>query len=356
MNCCINCFKDEQIRAVIKSKKTKGNCDFCNHQKTYIYDLDAYQELTDMFTSLLDIYSPKKYLPKDFPTKYLNLLKDELYHTWLIFSIDEDKVNLLIKAICKEMYDSNQDLFNDLVGIQEFADESYIEENSLLNGCEWKDFVKSIKSENRFHTDHINEDILGDFFSYASISYKKNDKFYRSRICENEKGFNKKDMGCPPPDKALGGRANPTGISYLYLSDSVYTTIYEIRASIYDYVAVSEFYVAKENLKVVDFTKLTKISPFAIDNILRLAINIKNLEDISSSISKPLRRYDSPLDYLATQYISDFIKSKKYSGIQYYSTINKDGFNLAIFNEHDFTRKKPKVYEVKGIEYLYEKI
>ncbi|WP_421778123.1 RES family NAD+ phosphorylase [Gardnerella sp. KA00747] len=38
------------------------------------------------------------------------------------------------------------------------------------------------------------------------------------------------------------------------------------------------------------------------------------------------------MDYIPTQYISDYIKSKGYDGIEYVSVMSDAGKNLAIFN------------------------
>lgn len=41
--------------------------------------------------------------------------------------------------------------------------ENYLNENSVLKGYSWKEFVNYIKHENRFHANHINKEILKDY-------------------------------------------------------------------------------------------------------------------------------------------------------------------------------------------------
>jgi hypothetical protein len=48
-------------------------------------------------------------------------------------------------------------------------------------------------------------------------------------------------MGNPPSKDAKSGRANPLGISYLYLSNHEVTTLYEARAALYDYITIGTF-------------------------------------------------------------------------------------------------------------------
>lgn len=73
------------------------------------------------------------------------------------------------------------------------------------------------------------------------------------------------------------------GISYLYLSDSEKTTLYEIRASLYDYVSVARFRL-NEDIQVVNLSFLS-IDIFAyadedmLEDILIYKDFILKLED-----------------------------------------------------------------------------
>jgi len=62
-------------------------------------------------------------------------------------------------------------------------------------------------------------------------------------------------MGNPPNELAKSGRANPNGISYLYIANDV-TTLYEARASLFDYVSVGTFKL-EEDIRVVDLSRST---------------------------------------------------------------------------------------------------
>ncbi|GAG32483.1 unnamed protein product, partial [marine sediment metagenome] len=55
MKCCIKCFNDTEIKAIIESFKIKGNCDFCEGQDVYTYDLETDNTIADLFDGLLDI-------------------------------------------------------------------------------------------------------------------------------------------------------------------------------------------------------------------------------------------------------------------------------------------------------------
>ena len=72
-------------------------------------------------------------------------------------------------------------------------------------------------------------------------------------------------MGKPPYDKATAGRANPKGISYLYLSSDLSTTLYETRATLYDYMSIGEFKLLN-NMNIVNLRDINKVSPFILED------------------------------------------------------------------------------------------
>lgn len=167
-------------------------------------------------------------------------------------------------------------------------------------------------------------------------------------------------MGPPPPHLASAGRANPEGISILYLADTVKTTLHEIRAGVYDYVTIGRFELLRD-MEVINLAGIDKISPFLASQsygieFTRHAVNIEPLKMISQEIAKPLRRHDSLLDYLPTQYVSDYIKSKGFDGIEYISTMSLDGVNLAVFDQSILKCTGTTVYDVKSLIYSYDKV
>ncbi|AET59456.1 RES domain protein [Paenibacillus terrae HPL-003] len=355
MICCLNCFKDIHIKDIIETLDKKGNCDVCGKMETYIYDTDEPSvDLIQLFDGLLDTYKPLSNLPSNFPKEKLDILRNELFENWNIFNLEKEKIIFLLKNICKQKYDESPNIFDELVGIDEFQDENYVLENSLLKSYTWEDFVKGIRNENRFHTNYFNLDIFNSFLKYAQKSYEKGTTFYRARISDAG-GLEKNKMGAPPLDIASDGRVNASGISCLYLSKLSETTIHEIRAGAHDFVTIGSFRL-KEDISIVNLMNLHQISPFStIDDIdfLQHAINRRHLEKIGNEIAKPLRRQDSPLDYLPTQYISDFIKSKGYQGIEYKSTMHVGGKNLAIFNEDLLECIDVYVEKINGVNYSH---
>lgn len=140
------------------------------------------------------------------------------------------------------------------------------------------------------------------------------------------------------------------------------TTLHEVRAGVFDFVSVGTFRL-KQDITVVDLRAIAEISPFVEGlEYLDHAINKQYLEKLNTEMSKSLRRSDSTLDYVPTQYIVDFIKSiehngeQEYDGIEYNSTTNPGGYNLAIFNPDLFECVSVSVYDIEKLQYTSKKV
>ena len=352
MICCINCFKDVEVRNIIQSLSNIGNCDICHANQVYIYNTEKDDNLTPLFNGLLEVYAPLSNLSEHFPREKTRLLKDELYRNWSIFNIDEENIYRLIREICFEKYEETPELFDGPIAIPAIVDDTYLKEKQLFGLNDWDKFAKSIKEENRFHTDVFNTNILKNYIRSCIVHLKKGELYFRARRSSNENGFELCEMGAPPKEKAGDGRANPKGISYLYLANDIGTAIYEIRAGVLDYISVGTFKLEK-NIKLIDLTSLSEISPFYIEGQTQYAINKEHLRKIGDEIARPINIQDDPLDYLPTQYIVDFIKSlpEKYDGIKYHSTRKEGGYNLAIFDDNLFKCIDVAVYKVTSLSY-----
>jgi len=108
-----------------------------------------------------------------------------------------------------------------------------------------------------------------------------------------------------------------------------------------------------QDIEVVNLAAIDKISPFQEIDCNLLAINLPHLRKIAYDISKPLRKHDSTLDYLPTQYISDYIKSEGFAGIEYKSTMCKKGVNFAVFDESLFECIGTESYDIESLTYGY---
>jgi hypothetical protein len=364
MKFCSHCFNDTELQPIIESLgQIEDLCPICQSRRVFIYDTSINTELTESFEELLEIYTPAAMLPTGFPSTEKKLLVTELTERWHIFDkkLSSTDIYNIICAICPDKYSDSPDLFHTPVGIEEIVDDDFLKGNSLLRTYSWDDFVESVKNQNRFHTNHINLSILERYCSYIRKVYKKGSIFFRGRI-SGEDGIPIAEMGAPSANEATAGRANSAGIRCLYLASDQDTTIHEVRAGFFDYVTIGRFEL-KEDIVVVDLKAINHISPF-IDgcDTKQHAINKEHLNRINMEIGRTLRRSDSILDYIPTQYISDFIKSisyghnPEYSGIEYNSTINPSGQNTAIFYPDLFDCVDCEVYHIKELKYIKDKM
>ena len=342
MYCCPNCFWDSELKSYVVSYSTdKGNCDFCKSQNTEII---APAELFVYFQSLISIYQP---------ASAGNLVLHEcLARDWEnLFRIDDALIiKKLLSFICVEELEKDSDFLDvkvDFLYVDELVD------NQEIN---WDVFVREIKFKNRFFIENkINLTLLEELFKRNEKPYKKGKIFHRARICDGEQMYDKERMGKPPVEKSTAGRANPKGISYLYVSNDWETTLYETRASLYDYVTIAEFKISKD-INVLNLRDTSKISPFTLDDDIGEYLKHKKyLSKLEKELSKPIRRQDSELDYLPTQYLCEFIKSVGFDGVEFRSSLNPNGYNLAIFNDDSFECVKTTLHEVKTVKFTSEK-
>ena len=357
---CSECFVDPEIKSIIKNCGHISTCPVCGKSNVNIYDTDIDYALYGKFDDLLSTYTTEDYLPADFPNFEKKFLIDIIINDWDIFSnIDNNNVLKIVESISKSLLSDYPELFTKPVGIKEKYDKDYIEKHSILKTENWDEFVESIKHNNRFHNQLINLDLLKDYcFAISEEIHPSEKRYYRGRIANNAEGFKPSEMGAPPKEKATDGRANAAGVPRLYLTNDKETTLHEIRAAEYDYVTIATF-KPKSKLNIVNLSKISNISPFSGDvECTALAINKDTLSKINEEMSKTMRRGDSFLDYLPTQYISDFIMSildedgnPLYDGIIYKSAMNSKGYNLAIFDPDKFKCTYCKTYEIVELKY-----
>ena len=326
MNCCVECFKDEYIKNIIYQQSEFGNCDFCASKSTNVYTITANSDnISDLFTSILQLYIPSHSINA-------KELKISIRDDWDIFNLGQESIIAFLKNVCIDIFNNNKDIFTEKVIIPEIEDKDYLKEYGVVHGNTWTEFSSSIKTKNRFHSKMFNSDIFASFLSVVSKIYPIGEIFFRARITYDKTGYDMKDMGSPPKGKSSPGRINPEGISVLYVASDTKTVLNEVRATTFDYVSIGEFRVKKE-IKVVNLSAISRTSPFLyISEIEKYFVNRTVFQEMANDFAKPLRRNDSPLEYLPTQYIAEFIKSEGYDGVQYDSTLVEGGYNIAVFD------------------------
>ena len=320
MKICANCFNDIEIKESVEGMpRENGICECCGAEG----DVVDISEVEDFFCELLSLFEKDD---KGCPVSVI------IEQDWNIFSsiVSSDKILGDILNRNNFAYSINDNV-------------SYIQDvKECLNV--WDELKKEVRTEKRYFSN------VGAFdwsaYIKSNVKINKGTIYYRSRVIPaDKKELKRKEMGCPPADKATAGRANPIGIPYLYLCDNIDTTFYEIRAVYLDKVSVGRF-VIQRDLDLVNFNTSTNLFyAFNSENNDDLIEFIKHtflFKKISADLSKPLRRYDTEIEYVPTQLICEYCKHTGADGIMFKSSLHQTGTNIVLFNKDD--AKCTKVY------------
>ncbi|MGI8362541.1 RES domain-containing protein [Bacillus cereus] len=371
MYCCDKCFKDEYVIELIKSKRVVGDeCNYCGSKGVSVAKVS---DLLDMFNNLFTYFvksEPEKYIYMDgMPTieeaygtgeNLWDLLREE----WDVFSDITDE-NLLY-----DILNANKDVEKGGIISANTMFYTAMDVSDHFNvGDWWNDLADSLKHKNRFFPQisscsRKNDDLLdylGMLFLSISTTVGENDKFYRARIGEYAKST---ELEAPPEEKILkSGRANPVGIRVLYTAIDEETAVAEVRPWKSAKVTIASV-KPKEPLKLVDLSKVSdrmdKIlkSPFSVENIYNELTALNVLSNLDKALSKPVSPDTSELDYIPSQYLTEYIKFLGYDGVIFRSSLGP-GENYVFYEqENKFWMPKSKLnveilelYEVSGLKY-----
>jgi len=352
MACCVKCFLDEEIQGFINTMSNgMGTCNYCGSTNVALINPG---ELEDSMYYILNSYT-------NHPTAILSTNVDapSLMHEHISFfwpRLFNSNV-LSIAAIKQLLYDiggslsiSSPTLFTDPVELRCFLDPATHGQASLQE-TKWIDFTDEIKNTNRFFLKRsIDLDLLAVLLEKYKKYYPIGMTFFRSRIT-GDKNIPVSKMGKPPSITSRAGRANPTGIPYLYLAHDKLTTVYEARTSLNDNLSIATF-VSIDEIKVMPLTDILSISPLLFEDDLDLfMLYRKYMQRLSYELSKPIRRNESELDYLPTQYLCEYIKFCGFDAVEYQSSLNPIGINIALFDDSKVKCTKSKLYSVKSLIY-----
>lgn len=310
MKCCSNCFNDSFMSNQISSMSSdvSKKCDLCNSEGVQIVEV---KKLADFCGQVLDLYHEDKN-----GESLASLLKRD----WHLFvSIDDDKLMPLL-----------DELFEDVISKKKFIYKHEQSANSEL----WEKFRSELKHRNRFFpTNKPNLEHLENLFNHLILENPP-PEFFRARIEKDGKVFDHKDLEKPPKELTSSGRANPVGISYLYTASCVKTAVSEVRPQVYDKIYVATF-KKSQSLILLDLRDpRMSISPFALkeEDLPQLHIDLEYLCRLGEELSKPVLPYRAKLEYLASQFLCEFIKHQKFDGVVFKSSVGP-GDNYTFFND-----------------------
>lgn len=314
MEGCSNCFSDLELKAFVSSSSVIGDCSICGTKQSSLLDLN---ELLSFFQELIDNFNRS---PNG------DSLKNKLQGNWSLFLNHDVSAKILNYILPK--------LDTEITSSEDNVD---YREDILENIRYWEILKHDLVWNRRYISDISKLEELGwDSYFNTQFELSQTNTLYRARIHHSggQEPFPAIEMLSPPPKIATGGRANPPGIPYLYLSDDIDTVLYEVRASYLDELSVGVFKL-KDGIgpmKIVDFIENT---PIFQPNRVNVTIKSRLLRNIiSTDLSKPMRRYDTELEYIPTQFICEYIKIfTGASGIRFRSSVHPAGNNFVIFDQ-----------------------
>ncbi len=357
MKCCPKCFQDQVIIDFIQTVGRDGDCDFCSAED--LTTIPA-EDLGNHFNDLIDLYeeADEQRYHED------KSLADLIARDWAVFSdkLETEKQNAILDEIRFGPLDGKDRSITRRSSERWQFKYAYWEEDI------WERFSEHIKHSRRFILDgksaYFSEPLewLPDILAATEMVASPELVFHRARLGYSEKfirhaPFSAREMMPPPSEIAQRGRANPAGISYLYVAEEEETAVAEIRPYVGAWVSVCSL-KAKKNLKVADITRIHKIeSPFGQTDLEAQVQRNALLKVLNRELARPVNPDDSEIEYVPTQYLAEAILEIGYDGIRYRSAVRKGGTNFVFFEPSDLIiDPATSLVEVDSIEVTYQQV
>lgn len=322
---CDYCFNDEELQLAIGQEHgVPGVCEACGRESLLV-NADV---LSDFFGEVLAFF-----VPCADGVDVVTLLQQD----WNLFVNAEvgRKIVAYFLTVKKMGYSISDDV-------------TYFDTILQAVGI-WDELKKDVKNKSRFFSNLSAFDELG--LMRYNLSIPMHTTLFRARVIPADKTrLEVHEMGCPPAEKATAGRANPLGIPYLYLCKEEVTTYYEVRALYLDKLAIGSFSTLRD-LHMMDFTKSLSlyVAHTQSDDLVSEVSKHLLLQRISNDLSKPLRRFDTELEYVPTQLICEYYKLVGIDGIMFNSSLHKGGVNVVLFDAHCAACVEVKQIEIQHV-------
>lgn len=153
----------------------------------------------------------------------------------------------------------------------------------------------------------------------------------------------------PLRDRGREGRANPKGISYLYLATHRDTAIAEVRPWVGAYVSAAQF-ALKRDMRVVDCVAPRHKLMIYFDEPGPQERERAVWQDLDRGFSQPVSSADDTADYAPTQIIAEFFRANGFDGIAYGSSLG-EGHNVALFDLDAAAVSGCGLFQILGVKF-----
>jgi len=346
--CSTAVFMDTSLNAILESlSDSVGECSYTFDKGARLVGLDLVGERLESLFSLYRISEADE--------KGVDLLEHIVGYWPGLFNcgnIKKADLTLLLDDILEQIGLADLRSADSLVVFVPDLDRAN-QDFTLELSSKWDKLSDELKYRNRFFlSEAIDWDSIQTMLESLGKTHAKDTRFFRARISEEK--IEKDQIGKPPPEKAIAGRANPGGIPYLYVATDKETTHYESRAGLHEQMYIGEFVVI-DTISVVSLERIEYLGPVEIqekgvdlEEFIRYRAFLIRL---SQELSRPIRKKDLDFDYIPTQYLCEYIKSLGFDGVQYQSSMNPSGSNLAIFNDDKLECIDLRVFSVDQVSY-----
>lgn len=329
--CCPECFGDRGLRKnIIPSRSsTRGVCGYCGTTNVILVDPE---QLFDVFGMLVSIYQP------DADGK---ILVDCMKEDWKLFS--HEQMNAA----------NASDLLGNILNDEDIVRHTFSPSPTYRSEglVRWETLRDELMYRNRYFLDKtLDTERLGELLDHLPADDMP-ELWYRARIMTDDTPYTIGDMGAPNKNLATHGRANPTGIPYLYLGSLPDTAVAELRPHTGEMACIADFTIPVP-LNLVDLRNPRKlVSPFVLEDassIGQLRADIPFLERLGEELTRPVLPRSAAIDYLPSQYLCEFIKKRGKDGVVYRSSVS-NGINIALFDPLKATGGGVSLYKIRHV-------
>lgn len=319
MRACPGCFSSETWTSNVDPALAEpGFCDFCAIVAEQTWPTNAWSEI---LSQLLEIYESVSV-----NEPFSDELSAKIQSDWGIFVYPNIET---VRKFLTDALSEDHPLLNPRIHIRLRYEQSGPRADHTIS---WSTFSQEIRFRNRyFPQTEPDLELLKSALEGSVTSISQGTALFRARRSPDGVRFRTVEMGAPPVERATGGRANPVGIPYLYLSYSDRTCIYETRVANHTEISVGEFRTVRE-LKALNLANIAHPDYFSVENPIAAISVFKYLRTLGDELKKPVRSSDQPIDYIPTQYLCELAKSSNLDGVIYSSSLDPTGLNVVLFD------------------------
>lgn len=334
-NICLRCIGDKVLRALLRKEARRKQCRFCGNRRIGV-SLDILAEHINRvyrnFFALGQWYStPGSGSDDRTYSKQEGSSPNEIIQeiAKVEYEVAEALVEILSDGECRDVNDGGEPYYEHSFNYVQ-RELPPVEQQWI-----WSEFHQRIKHHRRYFDDegkNLLQSLLGNLGelkpSPIFILRPKGHcgTIFRARRASNREEANrlcsdaKQNIGPPQPDKALAGRMNAYGIPVFYGAFSEGVAIAEIRPYVGGIVVVGKFEVIRK-LKLLDlgrFVDAPFIGSMFTSNFVERVSQVNFLNEFLSIISRPILPHEEPLEYIATQAVSEYLANQLgFDGIVY---------------------------------------